>query len=236
MGSVPWLAQIPTLGTVQMVAGAQTMASLSRQVQRTRHTGMPKFHMKYREGISFFEKQSNIQAATDSELFIRSYDFFDWFWQGRAGDWMRIPEEQHFIRFHQYPIPRAAVPAVTRATQTRNYPYYQQASRDIDPELKSALNARLQAGTHPITRALVPVGLRYVKILGAGTQGVAVLFEMDSDDGITRRVVAKYDTGQEEDPDNLRGVQGASGLLREKMHMRVSEGGTGNLPYCLCCH
>lgn len=143
---------------------------------------------------------------------------------------MRIPEEHHFIRFYQYPIPRAAVPAVTRATQARNYPYYQQASRDIDPELKSALNARLQAGTHPITQALVPVGLRYVKILGAGTQGVAVLFEMDSDDGTTRQVVAKYDTGQEEDPDNIRAVQGASGLLREKMHMRVSEGGTGHFP------
>jgi len=76
----------------------------------------------------------------------------------------------------------------------------------------------------------VPLGLRYVKILGAGSQGVAVLFEVDNGDGTTRQVVAKYDTGEENDPDNLRATQDGEGLSNEKTLMRVSEGVTGYLP------
>ncbi|KAH8756240.1 hypothetical protein F5883DRAFT_620343 [Diaporthe sp. PMI_573] len=113
------------------------------------------------------------------------------------------------------------VPRVTRATRASTYPYYQHPNRNIDPELKSALNQRLQAGAHPTTQALVPLGLRYVKILGAGSQGVAVLFEVDNGDGTTRQVVAKYDTGEENDPDNLRATQDGEGLSNEKTLMRL---------------
>lgn len=64
--------------------------------------------------------------------------------------------------------------------------------------------------------------MRYVKILGAGSQGVAVLFEMDNADGTTRQVVAKYDTGEYKDPDDPRTPANDYGLLAEKALMRVS--------------
>jgi hypothetical protein len=115
------------------------------------------------------------------------------------------------------------VPQVTRVTRAQTYPYHWRRSRDVDPELKSVLDERLQAGTHPTTQALAPLGLRYVKILGAGSQGVAVLFEVDNGDGTRRQVVAKYDTGQEGDPDRLRAKdEHDGGLAGEKNMMRVS--------------
>lgn len=102
--------------------------------------------------------------------------------------------------------------------ETTRDPYREQKARDIDPEILDQLNAELQDGTHPTTHALNPVGLRFLKVLGAGTQGTAVLFEMDADDGTTLKIVAKYDTGEERDDEE-------EGLTAEKWHMEVSESG-----------
>lgn len=89
-------------------------------------------------------------------------------------------------------------------------------SRDVEFEIARQLKAELQAGKHPTTQALVPLGIRFVKILGAGSQGTAVLFEMDDENGATRKLVAKYEKGEDEDEDEV-------GLTQEKKCIRVSE-------------
>lgn len=120
--------------------------------------------------------------------------------------------------YKDFPVPRTTTPQIMRLGETTRTPYREQKARDIDPEILDQLNAELQAGTHPTTQALNLVGLRFLKVLGAGTQGTAVLFEMDADDGTTRKIVAKYDTGEEQDGEE-------EGLTAEKWHMEVSEGG-----------
>lgn len=116
-------------------------------------------------------------------------------------------------------VPRTNVVRVAVAEDTKREPYHANPSRDVDPEIRRQLEEELRGGTHPTTQALVPLGLRFIKILGAGTQGTAVLFEMDLDDGTTRKIVAKYDTGEEEE-----GVED-EGLAMEKEWMRVSDSG-----------
>lgn len=116
-------------------------------------------------------------------------------------------------------VPRTNTVQVSVAQDTKREPYHANPSRDVDPEVRRQLDEELQGGTHPTTQALVPLGLRFIKILGAGTQGTAVLFEMDLDDGTTRKIVAKYDTGEEEE-----GVED-EGLAMEKEWMMVSESG-----------
>lgn len=113
-------------------------------------------------------------------------------------------------------VPRTSTPQMAAPETTDREPFRTMRPRDVDPEIAQQLNSELQDGTHPTTEALVPLGLRYLKILGAGTQGTAVLFEMDANDGTTRKIVAKYDTGEEQN--------GADeGLAWEKEWMRVSE-------------
>lgn len=222
------LAPIHTLGRV--IQGLQVLADLlgfRLGVQSEWNTSMRKSHTNYREGTYLVMKASI--RATDTGL-MRSYDYYDWFWRGQGDEWMNIDEAQHWLRFSQYPIPRTEVPAVTRVAQAGTFPYYQQPSREIDADLRSALNQRLQEGTHPTTQALTPLGIRFVKILGAGSQGVAVLFEMDNADGTTRQVVAKYDTGEDKDPDDLRNPANDYGLLSEKALMRVSGNDMEHLP------
>lgn len=221
------LVPIYTLGHLHWIQVLADLLDFRLGVQSEWNTSIMKLHTNYREGTYLLMKTS--VWATDSGL-IRSYDYYDWFWQGRGDEWMNIDEAQHWLRFSQYPIPRVAVPAVTRVRQAGTYPYFQQPSREIDADLRSALNQRLQEGTHPTTQALVPLGMRYVKILGAGSQGVAVLFEMDTADGLTRQVVAKYDTGDNRDPDDLRNPANEYGLLAEKAIMRVSGSDMEHLP------
>lgn len=116
-------------------------------------------------------------------------------------------------------VPRTNLVQVAVAEDTKREPYHANPSRDVDPEIRRQLEEELRGGTHPTTQALIPLGLRFIKILGAGSQGTAVLFEMDLDDGTTRKIVAKYDTGEEEE-----GVED-EGLAMEKEWMRVSDSG-----------
>lgn len=119
----------------------------------------------------------------------------------------------------------------------RRDPYYTIPSRDVESETARQLKTELEDGDHPTTQALVPLGMRFVKILGAGTQGTAVLFEMDDANGATRKIVAKYenvpegeeaeDSGSDlEDFDaddvanELRDEPHA--MVEEKEHMKVS--------------
>lgn len=136
-------------------------------------------------------------------------------------------------------VPRTNIVQVSVAEDTKREPYHELGSRDMDPEIKRQLDEELRGGTHPTTQALVPLGLRFLKILGAGTQGTAVLFEMDVDDGTTRKIVAKYETGEEEEGDEDEGDPD-EGLPVEKEWMRVSDSGQDMqynvallLPYCV---
>lgn len=115
-----------------------------------------------------------------------------------------------------FPVPRTSTPQMAAPETTIREPFHEIAPRDVDPEIARQLDSELQDGTHPTTEALVPLGLRYLKILGAGIQGTAVLFEMDADDGTKRKLVAKYETAQEEDDDSIGW---------EKEWMRMSESG-----------
>ncbi|KAG6364156.1 hypothetical protein INS49_005754 [Diaporthe citri] len=87
--------------------------------------------------------------------------------------------------------------------ETKRGPFHENPPRDVDPEIARQLNSELQDGTRPTTEALAPLGLRYLKILGAGSQGTAVLFEMDAYDGTKRKLVAEYETAQEDDDDSI---------------------------------
>ncbi|KAG8170045.1 hypothetical protein KVR01_000790 [Diaporthe batatas] len=115
------------------------------------------------------------------------------------------------------PIPRKqTVPEIETPENVTRQPYHMNPSRNIAAEVRRRLDSELQDGTHPTTEALVPLGMRFLRILGAGTQGTAVLFEMDEADGTTKKVVAKYDTSGEDDDED--------GLLEEKELMRAMVG------------
>lgn len=159
-----------------------------------------------------------IIQVTCSEL-ICSYAYYDAFHQGSSANWQIMEAmfpEQTRATYINHPVPRTRNPQIEVAQDTDRQLYHEIGDRDIDPDMLAQLNTEMRDGTHPTTQALVPLGLRFLKILGAGSQGTAVLFEMDSDDGTTRKIVAKYDTGGDED-----GV----GLLDEKAWMRVSGSG-----------
>lgn len=145
--------------------------------------------------------------------------YYDAFHQGIAGIWLTMeammPSQTRRI-YTALPVPRTRNPLIVVADKTDRQAYHEVAPRDIDPDMLAQLNTEMRDGTHPTTKTLVPLGLRFLKILGAGSQGTAVLFEMDSDDGTTRKIVAKYESSGDDD---------GSGLLDEKEWMRVSESG-----------
>lgn len=145
--------------------------------------------------------------------------YYDAFHHGVAGAWVIMEEfmpEEAREKYIILPVPRTRNPVMVVADQTNRQAYHEMAPRDIDPDMLAQLNTELRDGTHPTTKTLVPLGLRFLKILGAGSQGTAVLFEMDSDDGTTRKIVAKYESSGDDD---------GSGLLDEKEWMRVSGSG-----------
>lgn len=153
-----------------------------------------------------------------SEL-IRSYSYYDAFHQGAAPVWHYLnnkrPEDLERV-YSVLPVPREQVRRVALAQKTTRRPFNELKARDIDDGVLQDLNSELRDGTHPTTQALIPLGMRFLRVLGAGTQGTAVLFEVDGDDGTTRKIVAKYDTDQDED---------SEGLELEKRLMKVSENG-----------
>lgn len=150
---------------------------------------------------------------------ICSYSYYDAFHQGQAAfwQWMFATAPDPLVEMYsQFPVPRATAPRLQLPDETKREPYYDLPPREIDPEILQQLNLELEAGTHPTTEALTPLGLRFLKVLGAGTYGTAVLFEMDNEDGTKRKIVAKYETGGDDDEEE--------GLLDEKEWMRVSIG------------
>lgn len=172
----------------------------------------------YREGRFAL---TELRARHPFSCLNHSNHYFDFFHGGNAGAWrameQHMPDELQRV-FTQIPVPRTqTVPQLTTPDNVTRWPYHMNPPRAVDPEVARRLNSELQDGTHPTTEALVPLGLRYLRILGAGSQGTAVLFEMDDADGTTKKVVAKYDTSEEDD--------GEEGLLKEKEWMRVSESG-----------
>ncbi|KAG6358288.1 hypothetical protein INS49_014172 [Diaporthe citri] len=116
------------------------------------------------------------------------------------------------------------------AESIRRDPYYTIPSRDVESATARQLKAELDEGYHPTTQALVPLGMRFVKILGAGTQGTAVLFEMDDANGTTRKIVAKYEDwpegeGPEDSGSDLADVDAddVANELRDEPHPMVEE-------------
>lgn len=168
--------------------------------------------------MSAMTKISNRLAC--SEL-ICSYLYYDYFYQGAVPAFQlleRVCPEVIEEKTAKFTVPRTSTPQMAAPATTIRGPFHEIAPRDVDPEIARQLNSELQDGTHPTTEALVPLGLRYLKILGAGTQGTAVLFEMDADGSTTRKIVAKYDTGEDQKVAD-------EGLAWEKEWMRVSESG-----------
>lgn len=162
-------------------------------------------------------KTSNRLAC--SEL-ICSYLYYDAFYAGAAPQFLNIERyapEDIAEACAKLPVPRTSTPQLEVPTDTMREPFDKNPDRDVDSEMARQLDSELQDGIHPTTEALVPLGLRYLKILGAGSQGTAVLFEMDADDGTKRKIVAKYDTSEDDDDDNS--------MAWEKEWMRVSESG-----------
>lgn len=152
----------------------------------------------------------------------RSHHYYDAFHQGYAGLWRQmeqaVPEKLKEV-YTQIPIPRTqTVPPIETPEDVIRELYHLIPPRDVEPAIRDQLNSELQNGTHPTTQALVPLGMRFLRILGAGSQGTAVLFEMDDASGTTKKLVAKYDSPTEENDDG-------EGLLQEKEWMRVSESG-----------
>lgn len=108
------------------------------------------------------------------------------------------------------PVPRLqAAPQVQAPADVTREPYHNLPAREVESDIARQLNADLQAGTHPTTQALVPLGLRFVKILGAGSQGTAVLFEMDDANGLPRKIVAKYENKEQGTGDSGSGDSGS---------------------------
>lgn len=152
---------------------------------------------------------------------------------------MEYPDELK-RRCDRYTVPASqSVPQVQTlpVESIRRDPYYRLPSRDVESETARQLKADLDDGYHPTTQALVPLGMRFVKILGAGTQGTAVLFEMDDANGATRKIVAKYETvpegeGPEDSGSDLQDVDADDvanelrdvphSMVEEKAHMKVS--------------
>lgn len=147
---------------------------------------------------------------------------------GLAAQWWMLPLEAHQERYSQYNVPMVTTPQIETPLPTDRHPYHLLPGRDVDPSIAARLNSELRDGKHELATALVPLGLRFVKILGAGSQGTAVLFEVD-DNGTTRKVVAKYssvgpqqvdddDVDQDDDHDD-----DDDSMAMEKEWMRVSE-------------
>lgn len=128
---------------------------------------------------------------------IRSYLYYMYFHNNRLKELNALQMTDPGALQQQVqalPVPRLqAVPQVQAPASVTREPYHNLPAREVESDIAQQLNADLQAGTHPTTQALVPLGLRFVKILGAGSQGTAVLFEMDDANGVTRKIVAKYE-------------------------------------------
>lgn len=134
---------------------------------------------------------------------------------GVAAAWYNQNPDSNERRYSQYDVPRSSAPRFESPTPRARNPYYLLPPRDVDPEIAAQLAEELRNGTHPLNAALNPTGLRFVKILGAGSQGTAVLFHID-DNGATQKVVAKYSAGDDDGDDD-------DGLAGEKGWMTVSE-------------
>ncbi|KAK7727622.1 hypothetical protein SLS63_007064 [Diaporthe eres] len=124
-------------------------------------------------------------------------------------------------------VPQVQAPP---AGSIRRDPYYTIPSRDVESATARQLKEELDEGYSPTTQALVPLGMRFVKILGAGTQGTAVLFEMDDANGATRKIVAKYENvlegeGPEDSGSDLDDVDADDVAieLRDEPHAMVEE-------------
>lgn len=114
------------------------------------------------------------------------------------------------------PVPRrSAVPDIPIPDNVRRDPYHElEPYAEDEADVAEQLQA-LQDGTHPTTQALVPLGMRFLKMLGTGSQGTAVLFEVDDENRARRKIVAKYHTPTEDNNTDLR---------EEKRRLKVSGG------------
>lgn len=122
-------------------------------------------------------------------LLQRSIDYFDHWRLGRLGVWNDREREDTFTAWKPLPvfeIPREdpVVAAGNVTIPARQYRPFSQIRRIDDGAgrtVKPALRRRLEG-----------LGWRMVKILGAGSQGLAVLFESMEDNGPQRNLVFKW--------------------------------------------
>ncbi|KAL1863876.1 hypothetical protein Daus18300_008025 [Diaporthe australafricana] len=145
----------------------------------------------------------------------QTYDYFMFFHLGVAAACYNQNPDSNERRYGQYDVPRSSAPRFESPTPRARNPYYLLPPRDVDPDIAAQLDAELRGGTHPLNAALGPAGLRFVKILGAGSQGTAVLFDIVDDNGTTRKVVAKYSSGDDDDDDD-DGLAGEKGWMRRQ--------------------
>lgn len=70
-----------------------------------------------------------------------------------------------------------------------------------------------------MTRALVPLGMRFLQIQGNGLQGTDGFFEAEDENKEKRKIVAKYNTPTEENQTDLREEK-----ERQKVSKRIEDG------------
>lgn len=146
-----------------------------------------------------------------------SYNYYDIFHRGEAvGGFFLAEMFGDDSAYRSLPVPRqSTVPQVTLPENVQREPYHTLEPFAEDEDERARQLEALQDGTHPTTQALVPLGMRFLKILGIGSQGTAALFEVDDENNAARKIVAKYHTPTEENNTDLR---------EEKGRLRVSKG------------
>lgn len=165
---------------------------------------------------------------------VHSYHYYDWFRDGRADRWHLFLGFEDFDKdYVNLPVPRkSAVPSIEIPDTVTRKPYhtlppFEEDENDVARQ-REALQA-LRDGTHPTTQALVPLGMRFLKVLGTGSQGTAALFETTEENNQIRKIVAKFSTPRGErqassDESQPSTEHQDTDLREEKGRLKVSQG------------
>ncbi|KAG8158344.1 hypothetical protein KVR01_012105 [Diaporthe batatas] len=166
----------------------------------------------------------------------RSYSYYEYFHRGQATQWIEFERGfgAAFVKeWAELPVPRRSnvsdinIPANVQRKPYNKLPLFdgdgdEDEDDDEARERQAARQREIQAlqdGTHPTTQALNPLRMRFLKLLGAGSQGTAALFEITEENNQARKIVAKYSTPKSDEETST-----SMDLTEEKGRLKVSQG------------
>lgn len=168
-------------------------------------------------GQNQFRQDTPFRRGISQELtsvIQRNTDYFAYFWRGCPNQWYQddgVGQNGFLGRraavYSQWPVPmnarsnedaarlvRGRAPFPFRAEKTLVAQGLMQGDTfggQSDEEVLQQVGRELQNGRHGVARLMRLSGWRFVRVLGKGTQGIAVLYEFDTG-GQKRKVVVKF--------------------------------------------